>query len=119
MKGNATYQIKQIVSAVIMVLSLAWLTISIPFVYESQHKLACENSCGIPGAMDEESSPFSNTTEEKTESGTNTLSEYLHDMHLHEQVGTVLQKYSKCHPSDLYYAFHPELISPPPECARS
>lgn len=114
MQKNFTYRLKQVVSSVIMMLALAWLTVSIPFVYANQQHMAAAMS-GIPGALDEESNPFSNTTEEKTESGGNTLSEYLHDMHSHVQLMVSPKKYSKCHPSDLYYAFHPELISPPPE----
>ena len=118
MRLNSTYRIKQILSSIIMVMSLAWLTVSTPFVYECKQQIAIETK-GNAGALDEDSNPFSNTTEEKTESGGNTLSEYLHDTHAHVQFSTTLEKYSKCHPSDLYYAFHPELISPPPESARS
>ena len=102
-----------------MTLSLAWLTVSIPFVYASQQQIFSETRDIIPGAMEEESNPFSNTTEEKTENGGNTLSEYLHDIHTQEHMSALLERYSKCHPSDLYYAFHPELLSPPPESALS
>jgi hypothetical protein len=101
-----------------MMLALVWLTVSTPFVYAAQEQV---NSVGtiqdISTDIDDESNPFANTTEEKTESGGNTLSEYLHDMHQHLQYIAVVEKYSKCHPSDLYYAFHPELISPPPEAS--
>ncbi|HEX6180792.1 MAG TPA: hypothetical protein VFZ47_06060 [Chitinophagaceae bacterium] len=117
--STSTYCIKQTVSCLIMVLSLAWLTVSIPFVYASQQEIAAEIKGEFTGAIDDESNPFSNTTEEKTESGGNTLSEYLHDIHSQVLLTTPIVKYSKCHPSDLYYAFHPELISPPPEFARS
>lgn len=119
MRLNSTYRIKQIISCIIMVLSLAWLTVSIPFVYASQQQIASETQGIMPGAIEEESNPFSNTTEEKTESGNNTLSEYLHDTHTQEHMSALLESYSKCHPSDLYYAFHPELLSPPPEYALS
>ena len=120
MRLNSTYRIKQILSCIIMVASLAWLTVSTPFVYECKQQIAAEvKGNDVACGLDEDSNPFSNTTEEKTESGGNTLSEYLHDTHTHVQLSTTLEKYSKCHPSDLYYAFHPELISPPPESARS
>ena len=99
-----------------MMLALLWLTVSIPFVYSAQQQMSSLTiTTDIPVEIDEETNPFANTTEEKTESSGNTLSEYLHDMHAHMHYITVLEKYSKCHPSDLYYAFHPELISPPPE----
>jgi hypothetical protein len=99
-----------------MMLALAWLTVSIPFVYNSQQQY--QQVTQMETGVEEEANPFANTTEEKSESGANTLSEYLHDMHNQASYDVVLDKYSKCHPSDLYYAFHPELISPPPEFAR-
>lgn len=116
MKGNSTYNIRQFCSSIVMMLALVWLTVSTPFVYAAQQQIS---SIGIVddicADIDEETNPFANTTEEKTESGGNTLSEYLHDMHQRLQYVAAVEKYSKCHPSDLYYAFHPELISPPPE----
>ncbi len=93
-----------------MMLALAWLTVSTPFVYASQQQVAAQKAADTKG-----SNPFANTTEEKTESGPNTLSEYLHDAHEHFQYVPAQQQNHKCHSSDLYYAFHPELISPPPE----
>jgi hypothetical protein len=110
------YNIKQFVSSIAMMLALVWLTISTPFVYSAQQQVksigTVQNICAD---ADDDTNPFANTTEEKTENGGNTLSEYLHDMHQHLPYVAVAEKYSKCHPSDLYYAFHPELISPPPE----
>lgn len=115
MKPN--YNIKQFISSIAMMLALVWLTVSTPFVYAAQQQV---NSVGIVHDMsadadDDNTNPFANTTEEKTENGGNTLAEYLHDMHQHLAYIAVAEKYSKCHPSDLYYAFHPELISPPPD----
>jgi uncharacterized protein YciW len=119
MKKNSTYNIRRIGSCIIMALALAWLTVSIPFVYSSQQEMSTSKIVANAVPAEEECNPFANTTEEKTENSGNSLSEYLHDMHLHVQYLTTLTKYSKCHPSDLYYAFHPELISPPPESALS
>lgn len=95
-----------------MVVALLWLTISTPFVYAANQiqKQQIHNQ-----ADRSDNNPFSNTTEEKNESSVNTLSEYLHDLHPTEHNFTVLTKYYKCHSSDLYRAYHPELISPPPE----
>ncbi|MGB8191723.1 MAG: hypothetical protein WCF67_07380 [Chitinophagaceae bacterium] len=102
-----------------MALALAWLTISIPFVYAQQQNLK-QAVANVTAAAEEECNGiFGNTTEEKTESGNNTLSEYLHDMHQHMHCAPELVKHSKCHPPSLYYAFHPELLSPPPELALS
>jgi len=100
-----------------MMVALAWLTVSIPFVYDCQQRIAETKTINITNPLqEEECNSFStNTTEEKHESGSNSLSEYIHDMHLQLHYIAGVVKYRKCHPSDLYYAFHPELISPPPE----
>jgi hypothetical protein len=103
----------RICSSLVMVLALLWLTVSTPFVYESQQQFAKEASC--KSGVEKDNNPFANTTEEKTENGPNTLSEYLHDMQPQIDYVSTPDKCGKCHPSDLYYAFHPELISPPPE----
>lgn len=97
-----------------MILTLLWLTVSTPFVYAGQ-QVKKEVSQKQSGDKTSDNNPFSNTTEEKSESGANTISEYLHDHFQHEQVFTIITSFYKCHPSDLYFAYHPELISPPPE----
>jgi len=95
-----------------MILSLLWLTISTPYVNAAQNlKLEVEKKSN----SQDNTNPFSNTTEEKNESGVNSLSEYLHDQATEDPLTLILPKFYKCHPSDLYFAFHPELISPPPE----
>ncbi|HYE56339.1 MAG TPA: hypothetical protein VD996_15930 [Chitinophagaceae bacterium] len=120
MRKNSTNNIRQLCSCVIMALALAWLTVSIPFVYDCQQRLTDkEVVANLTTPMEEECNSFANTTEEKHEGGSNSLSEYIHDMHLQMHYIGVVAKYRKCHPSDLYYAYHPELISPPPESALS
>ncbi len=106
-------------AALLMAAALLWLTVSVPFVYAAQQasvQLITLNYNGS-GGEDEKAglNLFANATEEKTESGSNTLSEYLHNIHLHLYYVNVEDEFTKCHSSDLYYAFHPELISPPPE----
>ena len=103
----------QHVSSVFMILALLWLTVSMPYVYAAQK--AGKAIAQQVGSAEEDNNPFSNTTEEKNENGVNTLSEYLHDMHQLDHAGVLITQFYKCHPSDLYFAFHPELISPPPE----
>jgi hypothetical protein len=98
-----------IASGIFMILALLWLTVSTPFVYESR-QMQKENA-----QKQSDNNPFSNTTEEKSESGAGTLSEYLHDPHHMEHLPSLIVKYHKCVPSGLYFAFHPDLISPPPE----
>jgi len=106
------------VSSLLMMIALVWLTASLPFVYSSQQavkKEAAKQMASSEEKTKDTGNPLSNTNEEKTESGVNTLSEYLHDTHAFEQHVVTITKYYKCHPSDLYFAFHPELLSPPPE----
>jgi len=86
-----------------MALALIWLTISLPFVYGAQQHLKTQLEFST------------NTTEEKTEGGVNTLSEYLHEAHALVHVEPVIKKYYKCHSSDEFIAFHPEFVDQPPE----
>ena len=107
------FLLKPVISSLFMMLALLWLTVSTPFVFASQRAQQTEiqkqtGSC-------EDKNPFSTTTEEKNESSVSTLSEYLHDVNSMNHHFTVLTRIYKCHTSDLYYAFHPELLSPPPE----
>ena len=115
-KAKPTYYLlKHKLSSVLMIVALLWLTISIPFVYAAQSShhaiftLACEDQ-----PEEECPNPLTNTTEEKTESGVNNLSEYLHEAHSMEHGFIILANYEKCHADDLYFAYHPELHSPPP-----
>lgn len=101
------------VPAMLMVMALLWLTVSTPFLYAAQQ--VCLESPGDVNENQSENLPFSNNTEEKSESSVSSISEYLHEMHLHDILSSLTVKLYKCHPSDLYFAFHPELISPPPE----
>jgi len=109
--GRRTSNLLKGVSAIFMVLALLWLTVSTPFVYAAGQDIKIEKQ----EVDDDNSNPLNGTTEEKSESSVNTLSEYLHDLHLMEHNFTTLTTFYKCHPSDLYFEFHPELISPPPE----
>ena len=116
MKGRKkTYTIFQLASAVVMILALLWLTVSTPFVYAADKLAKQEVQKQTGQCQEEDTNPFSNTTEEKNESGVNNLSEYLHDVHLLERISVTLTKYYKCHLSDTYYAFHPDLHLPPPK----
>jgi hypothetical protein len=118
MKGKkGTYFLKHKISSIVMLCALAWLTISLPFVYADQQDkkiAALQEQTDVP-VEDSNSNLLTNTTEEKTEGGVNTLSEYLHDVHAQEHATIIVKQYYKCHASDLYFAFHPELISPPPD----
>lgn len=104
-------------SAFFMMLALAWLTVSTPFAFMQQQKLAQEkmNYYTDRYAAEEIPNPYSNTTEEKTETSVNTLSEYLHDVHSFSEYKHDLPQHNRRHLTDVYVAFHGELLSPPPE----
>ena len=116
----AYYLLKHQLSSVLMIIALLWLTISTPFVYAAQEmsentpvSQQCESS-----QEEECTNPFAGT-EEKTESGVNSLSEYLHETHLLEHGYIIIVRYEKCHADDLYFAYHPELVSPPPDATTA
>lgn len=111
----AYYLFKHKLSSVLMIVALLWLTISIPFVYAAQtsHQ-ALFSLLGEDQPEEECPNPLTNTTEERAESGLNNLSEYLHEAHSLEHGFIILTKFEKCHADGLYFAFHPELHSPPP-----
>ncbi|HEY0678780.1 MAG TPA: hypothetical protein VGD17_10875 [Chitinophagaceae bacterium] len=104
---------------ILMMASLLWLSVSAPFVYAAQQAgitHECQDNAGKAGKCEKTSlNPFTNTTEEKPESGSSTLSEYLHDLFLNMDFVTVPRSYFKCHSQDEFYSFHPELITPPPK----
>ena len=95
-----------------MILALVWLTISIPFVYATQQALKAQTQAA---SGCEDTNPFASTTEEKNESSTNSISEYLIDHLSQEQPYTIIVKNYKQHSTDLYLAFSPEAIYPPPK----
>lgn len=100
-----------------MIIMLLWLTVSTPFVYSYQQQIKKEaaKKHQTTEKSDDSSNLLNNTNEEKSESGVNTLSEYLHDVHLLEHHYTLVATYYKCDNSKAYLAFHPETISPPPD----
>lgn len=99
-----------------MVLTLLWLTISTPFVYaaaQQQHQV-CASIGTDEESPSDDTNPFGNTTEEKVESGSNNISEYLHHMHELVHPAGQLNKQKRSHDVDVYVAFHGELLTPPP-----
>lgn len=105
-------QVFQRFHSLLMIVLLVWLTVSTPIVYEVQQDYAA-----MQDTADESDStgPFSGTTEEKAEAGSSTLSEYLHEQQHYQPAFSEITSSYKFHPDDLYSAFHPEQLSPPPE----
>ncbi len=122
MKLNGLEKILSKASSLLMLVTLAWLTISTPFVYDFQQKLKQINLAVInPGSVDNVedkdgiNTMMPNPTEEKTETNPNNFSEYLHHHDYVDDYNTAGIKYHISLSSELYIAFHGELLSPPPD----
>lgn len=102
-----------VLSSVLMLALLTWLTVCLPFVAESQKAYKAQTEQTGKGAKSD--NPLNNTNEERSESGTSLLSEYLHEMPVLERHFVLLTSFFKGHPSDIYIAYHPDLVIPPPE----
>lgn len=108
------YPLGHVVSGFFMIVALLWLTVSTPFVYDAKQSLRKETHKQTKQTGDD-LNPFSNTTEEKNQNSVNTLSEYLHEPHCIEKNFITLTTLYKSYPSNIYFDYHPELLSPPPE----
>jgi hypothetical protein len=104
------------ISSFIMVITLLWLTVSMPFVYQVQQNLlsfSIENNAGIE-ETDSSNPLMPNPTEEKTEKGSNNFSEYLDHLDLLDQISSSSTKHILALSADLYLSYHGELLTPPP-----
>lgn len=119
-QNRKSYNIYQKGSAVFMILTLLWLTISTPFVIACQQELAklektSSAKASLPHGGEETDNPLGNTTEEKTPvAGTRFSEEYLHEHHDSHYFITIISLYNKCDNADTYHAYHGELLVPPP-----
>ncbi len=118
-KQRKTYSLFQKGSAVFMILTLLWLTISTPFVFSCQQELAkqdkkAQSSIPVSTTEEEAGKPIGNSAT----SSANTLSEeYLHDHHDADTFFTLVALYLHSHNDDTYHAYHGELLVPPPNAA--
>ena len=122
-RDKKKYNPFQLASAIFMILALLWLTVSLPFVFDSQQEHARQDkmaNAGTPlnGNEEEAANPFGNTTEEKAPTGSSSLSEeYLHDHHITDHFFSLALQYHKLENAGTYIAFHGELLVPPPNLA--
>ena len=103
-------------------LTLAFLTVSLPFVYHAKQIADIETSSDpnttIGENEEDNDNPFANTTEEKPATSISVGSEeYLHELHSEEQYLAALSKEYLTLDVSIYNAFVGELISPPPDAA--
>jgi hypothetical protein len=120
MKRSTVYSLKHSISSVMMILALLWLTISLPFVYAAQQQLALQTAVNSSkddagSSKNDNSNPFSNTTEEKAPGNSTISEEYLHGHNEHIELAEPRLNHVHYHFYNVYVAFHGELISPPPE----
>jgi hypothetical protein len=117
--ASFTYNTRNILSSVLMIMTLVWLTISLPLVTKYQQAVAAEKISQHKTDNREKKdagNPFASTTEEKNPNSSNTIAEeFLHESCFQPEHLPLPVKYNKCiHPA-VYVAFHGELLSPPPE----
>jgi hypothetical protein len=119
-KSRKIYSTLHLCSAAFMILALAWLTVSTPFVLASQqkeakqHKMEKAASSPITDNEEESSNPLGNNTEEKVPCNTSISEEYIHSNYRTYFLVSVATQYHKCENADTYIAFHGELLVPPP-----
>jgi hypothetical protein len=116
MHNKERYTLKHLMSSLLMLFMLAWLTVCLPFVNESQCATKAQVELTTEEAPEaDDSNPFTSTNEEKSEGGSSMPSEYLHNGFVLDHSFFHTFSLHKYHPSDLYTAFHPEMFIPPPE----
>ncbi len=116
MKKKKLYSSFQLVSAVVMIISLLWLTVNTPFATVVGIGLCVQeqSSKSAPANGSEDNNPFGNTTEEKVPTSNNFSEEYLHHHHAINAFVSEGYEYNKQKNSGTYTAFHGELLVPPP-----
>ena len=104
-----------------MMITLAWLTVSLPFVYAAkqtiEQNMATDAENPSNDNREDNEDPFANTTEEKTSNNITVSEEYLHDNHSSEHYLDVLSREYIIEQASTYIAFYGKLISPPPDAA--
>lgn len=114
MKTVSAYRLKHIVAAVVMFFALAWLTVSLPYVYSFQKELAKQESTSAPFGSpvdNEESNPLANSTEEKAPT---VSEEWLHHTDDHNYLFSYRLSHDNRQAYDVYVAYHGEVQCPPP-----
>lgn len=101
-----------------MIILLGWLTVSAPVVNAAAKAAASNHANKNEAPSGQPDTPFSNTTEEKTDNNASVFSEeFLHDHHP-AVLSDLFRTSSLCYHEDerAYTAFHGELLCPPPNC---
>lgn len=114
MRNSRTFKPKHVIAAWVMLLALAWLTVSLPYVISFQQEIAKQESKSAPFNCpidNEESNPLGNATEEKAPT---VAEEYLHHTDDHNYLFSHRLSHDNRHAYDIYVAYHGEVQCPPP-----
>ncbi len=114
------YTVRQYFATILMLFALVWLTVSLPYVYETKLKIASIEQGSKLEVQKTAANPFANTTEENTCGGINTLTEeYIHHSSFDSScpVSGGVQLLALHYHEGTYTAFHGELLCPPPNAA--
>jgi hypothetical protein len=123
MKSKKSYTLFKKATAIFLMMTLLWLTVSTPFVLSVQQKLAKQQKAFSvnPSASDNQNETGdedgSNSVEEKAPVSSNLSEEFLHAHHAAHIFFTVVSLYHKLENAGTYIAFHGELLVPPPNVA--
>jgi hypothetical protein len=110
MNRFTVYNIWQQLSALTMAVMLLWLTVSLPFVQRANDRNAVATE-QVSAADDF----FGSTNEEKSETSTNALSEFLHEANtLVQPLLLISRTYQTLSLID-YLPHYPDCFYPPPE----
>lgn len=113
-----SYRPLQVLSSIVMMFMLAWLTVSVPFVNAAKQGITCSFETVDSSNADDTGSgcnPFGNNTEEKAPNGSNGLGEeYLHHSDDLLHAANLSLQHFRALAAREYTAFHGELLCPPP-----
>lgn len=114
------YSLKEKSISILLILTLVWLTVSLPYVCDAKTQPVKVSQCSgkAPLPADNNNNPVSGNPEEKAASGgINTLSEeYLHHPEELLAIEPKMIDHNSYHLICFYETFHGELLCPPPNC---
>ncbi len=101
---------------IFLMLTLGWLTVSLPFVTNAKEVLK-KHSTEAQQQTQVKEDPFANSTEEKTGNNVSVSEEYLHEQHTPEHYPIEQLREYMIEQASMYISFYGKLITPPPDAA--
>lgn len=117
MKNKRVHSVFQLASAIVMMISLLWLTVNTPFATVVGTGLCIQSGSAnnnVPSNGTDDNNPFGNTTEEKVPTSNTFSEEYLHHHDTIDPLTSEASEYHKLKNSGTYTAYHGETLVPPP-----